>query len=72
MLRKKGQEIDLGAIAKGFAADEVKKIFESHVIKNGMELLKAGNIEAVFVTDEGNIYATHGLKNNLILQESES
>ena len=172
MLRKKGQEIDLGAIAKGFAADEVKKIFESHGIKNaiinlggtvitigektvglqnpfkntgvsfgklklkdkvivssgtyeqcalinkkfvhhivdtktgcpartdlkavtlvgdnaeeldvlstavlikgiknGMELLKAGNIEAVFVTDEGNIYATHGLKNNLILQESES
>ena len=27
MLRRKGQEIDLGAIAKGYAADEVRRIF---------------------------------------------
>ena len=36
MLQKIGQEIDLGAIAKGFAADEVRKIFETHGITNAV------------------------------------
>lgn len=167
MLRRAGQEIDLGAIAKGYAADEVRRIFEKHgaddavinlggtvitigekqiglqdpfqktgtyfgtikllskaavtsgtyeqgaeignkmihhiidpktgypaktdlrsvtligdsaeeldalstaVLMNGIagsiDILRAGNIEAVFVTEGGNIYATEGLRNELTL-----
>lgn len=32
MLRRRGQQLDLGAIAKGYAADEVKRIFISENI----------------------------------------
>lgn len=167
MLRKTGQEIDLGGIAKGFAADEVRRIFEKHGaddviinlggtvivigekqiglqdpfqktgvtfgklplcsraavtsgtyeqsavigektvhhiidpktgypaktelrsvtligenaeeldalstavlikgIANSMDILRAGNIEAVFVTNDGMIYATEGLRDGLSL-----
>lgn len=44
MLKNKGQAIDLGAIAKGYTADEVKKI----LIEN--------NIKSAFVSLGGNIY----------------
>ncbi|MHC1685248.1 MAG: FAD:protein FMN transferase [Clostridiaceae bacterium] len=49
MLKKKGQSLDLGAIAKGYAADEVKRIFEKNDVKSGM------------INLGGNIYA-HGKK----------
>ncbi|MGM9933608.1 FAD:protein FMN transferase [uncultured Clostridium sp.] len=35
-LRKKGQKIDLGGIAKGYASDEAVKIFKKHNIKSAM------------------------------------
>ena len=36
MLKNKGQQIDLGAIAKGYAADEVKNILHAYGIKNAV------------------------------------
>ncbi|WP_099468058.1 FAD:protein FMN transferase [Konateibacter massiliensis] len=41
MLLKEGMSIDLGAVAKGFAADEVRSIFEKYEIKNA--LINLGN-----------------------------
>lgn len=45
MLKNKEQSLDVGGIAKGFAADEVKKIFLKYKIKNGLIDL-GGNIFA--------------------------
>jgi thiamine biosynthesis lipoprotein len=42
-LKKKGQSLDVGGIAKGFAADEVKNIFVKHGIKSALIDL-GGNI----------------------------
>ena len=36
MLRREGMKMDLGAIAKGYAADEVRKIFVRHRIENAI------------------------------------
>ncbi|PJI09312.1 MULTISPECIES: FAD:protein FMN transferase [Clostridium] len=36
MLRNKNQSIDVGGIAKGYAADEIKSIFKKHKIKKGI------------------------------------
>ena len=36
MLKNKGQQIDLGAIAKGYAADEVRNILHAYGIKNAV------------------------------------
>ncbi|MDS1005268.1 FAD:protein FMN transferase [Clostridium sporogenes] len=44
MLKIKGQSIDLGAIAKGYTADELKKVLIDH------------NIESAFLSLGGNIY----------------
>lgn len=46
MLRNKDQSLDLGAIAKGYAADEVKRIFEGYGIKSAIIDL-GGNIYAL-------------------------
>lgn len=46
MLRNREQSLDLGAIAKGYAADEVKKIFENNSIKSAIIDL-GGNIYAL-------------------------
>jgi len=46
MLRNKNQALDLGAIAKGFAADEVKNIFCKNKIKSALIDL-GGNIFAL-------------------------
>jgi thiamine biosynthesis lipoprotein len=46
MLRNKNQALDLGAIAKGFAADEVKSIFSKNAIKSAIIDL-GGNIFAM-------------------------
>lgn len=43
LLRKKGQAIDLGGIAKGYAADEVRRILMQYKIKNALINL-GGNI----------------------------
>ena len=45
-LKRFGQEIDLGCIAKGFAADEIKNIFLEHGVKSALIDL-GGNIYAV-------------------------
>ena len=36
MLKKRGQQLDLGGIAKGYAADEVKKILLENGIANAL------------------------------------
>ena len=36
MLKNKGQQLDMGAIAKGYAADEVRKLLISYGVKNAM------------------------------------
>lgn len=36
MLRRRGQQIDLGAIAKGYAADEVRRIFQSENVTQAL------------------------------------
>ncbi|MDD3223289.1 MAG: FAD:protein FMN transferase [Clostridium sp.] len=45
-LRKEGQTLDLGGIAKGYAADEVRRILLQHNIKNALINL-GGNIVAM-------------------------
>ncbi|MDP4145020.1 MAG: FAD:protein FMN transferase [Bacillota bacterium] len=44
-LKDKNQHLDVGAIAKGYAADEVRRIFQEHKIKSAMIDL-GGNIFA--------------------------
>lgn len=46
MLKHKGQQTDLGGIAKGYAADEVKRILLEHRIRNAIINL-GGNIVAL-------------------------
>ena len=36
MLKHKGQQLDLGAVAKGYAADEVRNLMLTYGIKNAM------------------------------------
>lgn len=45
-LKREGMEIDLGGIAKGYAADEVKRIFEENGVKSAIIDL-GGNIYAL-------------------------
>jgi len=51
-LKKEGQAIDLGGIAKGFAADEVKKILQQYKIKDALINL-GGNIVVLGHNPEG-------------------
>lgn len=53
MLLKRGMSIDLGAVAKGFAADEVHKIFESYDITNALINLGTSSIDTMGVNEEG-------------------
>lgn len=46
-LQKQGMAIDLGGIAKGFAADEVLKIYKKYNIKNGLINLGTSSIYAL-------------------------
>ncbi len=48
----KGQKIDFGGIAKGYASDRVIEIFKSYGIEDGMVSL-GGNIQAIGVNREG-------------------
>ena len=46
-LLEKGMELDLGGIAKGYALDEVRKIYAKHGIENGLINLGSSSIYAV-------------------------
>lgn len=46
-LREAGMSLDLGGIAKGFAADEVKKIYEKYGVKNGLINLGSSSLYAL-------------------------
>lgn len=61
-LEKPGMSIDLGGIAKGFAADEVLKIYNKYGIKNGLINLGSSSIYALGTNASNNPWAI-GLKN---------
>lgn len=52
-LAKPGMVIDLGGVAKGYAVDEVRKIYEKHHIKSGLINMGASSMYAVGQTDKG-------------------
>lgn len=61
MLQKKGMALDLGGIAKGFAADEVLKIYKKYNIENGLINLGSSSIYAVGKNKDNNKWAV-GIK----------
>lgn len=61
MLKKEGMAIDLGGIAKGFAADEVLKIYKNYNIENGLINLGASSIYAVGKNQDNNEWSV-GIK----------
>jgi thiamine biosynthesis lipoprotein len=61
MLRDPGMSIDLGGVAKGFASDEVLKIYKKYDIKNGLINLGASSLYAVGKNRKGQPWAI-GLK----------
>ena len=61
MLQKEGMSIDLGGIAKGFAADEVLKIYKKYNIENGLINLGASSIYAVGKNKDNNDWSV-GIK----------
>ena len=52
-LLERGMELDLGGIAKGYALDEVRKIYAKHGIENGLINLGSSSIYAVGTNKEG-------------------
>lgn len=52
-LQEAGMCIDLGGIAKGFALDEVRRIYERHGIKNGLINLGASSLYAMGRNEKG-------------------
>jgi thiamine biosynthesis lipoprotein len=54
MLMQPGMAIDLGGIAKGFAADEVLKIYRKYNIQNGLINLGSSSIYGVGKNEDGN------------------
>jgi len=66
-LLKEGMEIDLGGIAKGFAADEVVKIYKEYDIKGGIISLGGSSIYTVGQKPDGtpwNVGIKHPRKDN--------
>ncbi len=53
MLAKAGMSLDLGGIAKGFAVDEVRRIYEKHHIKDGLINLGASSMFAFGKNQKG-------------------
>lgn len=51
-LKKAGQAVDLGGIAKGYAADEVKRILREHGVQNALVNL-GGNIAVLGARPDG-------------------
>lgn len=52
-LLEPGMELDLGGIAKGYALDEVRKIYEAHGIKNGLINLGSSSMYGMGTSREG-------------------
>ena len=61
MLKKEGMAIDLGGIAKGFAADEVLKIYKKYNIENGLINLGSSSIYALGKNKDNNQWSV-GIK----------
>ena len=61
MLQKERMAIDLGGIAKGFAADEVLKIYKKYNIKNGLINLGSSSIYALGKNKDNNEWSV-GIK----------
>lgn len=62
MLKESGMSIDLGGIAKGFAADEVLKIYKKYNIKDGLINLGSSSIYAVGKSENSHPWSI-GIKN---------
>ncbi len=62
MLKESGMSIDLGGIAKGFAADEVLKIYKKYNIKDGLINLGSSSIYAVGKNENSHPWSI-GIKN---------
>lgn len=62
MLTQPGMALDLGGIAKGFAADEVLKIYKKYNIKNGLIDLGSSSIYAVGKNENNSPWGI-GIKN---------
>lgn len=60
-LQEKGMSIDLGGIAKGYAADEVRKVYQKYGIENGLINLGASSMYAVGVNGKNKPWAV-GIK----------
>lgn len=52
MLLKQGMGLELGAVAKGFACDEVRKIFETYHIKDALINLGSSSIDTMGKNEE--------------------
>lgn len=61
MLKEQGMAIDLGGIAKGFAADEVLKIYKKYNIENGLINLGSSSIYALGKNKDNNKWSV-GIK----------
>lgn len=61
MLKKEGMAIDLGGIAKGFAADEVLKIYKKYNIENGLINLGSSSIYGLGKNKDNNQWSV-GIK----------
>ena len=61
-ISRAGVKLDLGGIAKGFAADEVRKIFDQYQIRSGLIQIGASTICAVGKKSDGSKWKI-GLKN---------
>lgn len=61
MLKEEGMAIDLGGVAKGFAADEVLKIYKKYNIENGLINLGASSIYALGKNKDNNNWSV-GIK----------
>jgi thiamine biosynthesis lipoprotein len=61
-LKDKGMAIDLGAVAKGFATDEVLSIYQKHQIKNGLISLGSSTVYALGKNSNGDAW-TIGIVN---------
>lgn len=61
MLQKEGMAIDLGGIAKGFATDEVLKIYKKYNIENGLINLGSSSIYALGKNKDNNDWSV-GIK----------
>ena len=61
-LRRSGMSVDLGAVAKGYALDELRRIYEKHHIENGLINLGASSIYALGNNDKGTAWRV-GIRN---------